>query len=437
MCARWTLLLSLFACSVDIVETTTTAPRLTDTGTPPTSFEPTIEVFPTNVTFSEVTPNCTVSQEVEVRNTGNYPLEILDYEWIAGTASTFSFDGRPATIPPDNVVTLTIDYTPTEAQSEDQATLRITSDDPYNWKVDIEIEATSGTDEPVVETFEQKDAGPVDILLVLDDDPALADRLTALSEQVENMVSWFNDAGILAHIGVLDGDMTSPDRGGALIGDYVDVTQTSAADALVDAMLQTTGGAADHRYFDVIQAALSEPLSSTANMGFKRDGAPLEIVAYSISDDSSSLNAVGLANWLDTLPSAPAARFSAISGPTSGLLPCGAFSALPVSPAPRLGNAIAQTGGTHWLFCDVGADKIASELPPTVSDMQTEWALSQLVTTPEWIYVTVNGEEIDRDNANGWSFVSATNSIRFGGAAIPLPNSEIQIAYPARRDCSD
>jgi len=435
MCTRWTLLLGLFACSADIVDPTTTTTSTTDTGTPATSYEPTIEVFPTNLTFSEVTPNCTTSLDIEVRNTGNYPLEILDYEFISGTTGVFAFDGQPATLPPDSDLVLTIDYTPTQAQATDQATLRITSDDPYNWKVDIEITATSSSDEPVIEIFTQIDAQPIDILLAFDDDPALTDRLEALVDKVDEMVSWFNDAGIVAHIGVLDGDMTSADRSGALVDTYVDVSQAGAADALATAILQTTGGEPDHRYFDVIQAALSEPLASTTNAGFKRDGAPLEIVTYSISDDNSDLNAVGLANWLATLPTAPIAHVSSISGPTSGLLPCGAFSVLPVSPAPRLGNAVAQTDGTHWLFCDVGADKIAAELPPTVSGMQTEWALSQLVTTPEWIYVTVDGTTIEADNANGWAYVSDTNSVRFTGDAIPLPETEIQVAYPARNDC--
>lgn len=437
MCARWTLLLAMFACSADTVESTTTTSTTTDTGTLPTSFEPSIEVFPTNLVFAEVTPNCTSSLDVEIRNTGNYPLEVLDYEFISGSPGVFSFDGQPATVPADSALTLTIDYTPTDAQSTHQATLRITSDDPYNWKVDVEISATSSSDEPVIETFTQVDAQPVDILLTFDDNPAMTDRLDALVERTEDMISWFRDAGIDAHIGVLDGDMTSPERGGALIGSFIDVAQAGAADTLRGAILQTTGGEPDHRYFDVIQAALSEPLASTSNAGFKRDGAALEIVAYSITDDSSDLNAVGLANWLDTLPTAPTSRFSSISGPTSGLLPCGAFSALPVSPAPRLGNAVAQTGGQHWLFCDVGADKIATEVPPTVSGMQTEWALSQLVTTPEWIYVTVDGVDLEADNANGWSYVSATNSVRFAGAGIPLPGADIQIAYPARMECDD
>ena len=417
------------------MSTTTTASVTTDTGTAPTSFEPSIEVFPTNLTFPEVTPNCTSTLDIEIRNIGNYPLEILEYEFLDGSPGVFAFEAQPATLPPDTQIKVAIEYTPKDAQDTDTATLRITSDDPYNWKVDVEITGISGSDEPTIEIFTQTEAQPVDILLVIDDDPSLTDRLMALVEQLDTMITWFNDANIPAHIGVVDGDMTSDDRGGALIDGYVDVTQADATEALGSAILQVTGGEPDHRYFDVIQAALSEPLASTANAGFKRDGAALEIVAYSISDDSSDLNAVALADWLETLSSASESTFSSISGPTSGLLPCGTFSALPVAPAPRLGNAVAQTAGTHWLFCDVGADKIATELPPTVSGMQTEWTLSQAVTTSAWIYVTVDGTTVEPDSQNGWVYVEDRNSIRFSGAAIPLPGSEIQIAYPTRKDC--
>ena len=347
---------------------------------------------------------------------------MLDYEFISGSPGVFSFDGQPATVPADSALTLTIDYTPTDAQSTHQATLRITSDDLYNWKVDVEISATSSSDEPVIETFTQVDAQPVDILLTFDDNPAMTDRLDALVERTEDMISWFRDAGIDAHIGVLDGDMTSPERGGALIGSFIDVAQAGAADTLRGAILQTTGGEPDHRYFDVIQAALSEPLASTRNAGFKRDGAALEIVAYSITDDSSDLN-----RWVSPtgstpyplrprLVSRPYLRTDKRPSPMRRVL--GLASLTSASPSAPSRKPVVNIGcSAMWV-----RTRSQPRCLLTVSGMQTEWALSQLVTHPEWIYVTVDGVDLDKaDNANGWSYVSATNSVRFAGAGILPP----------------
>jgi hypothetical protein len=43
--------------------------------------------------------------------------------------------------------------------------------------------------------------------------------------------------------------------------------------------------------------------------------------------------------------------------------------------------------------------------------------------------VKVDGAQVPRDEANGWSYRESSRAIVFNGAGVPPPGAEIEIAY--------
>jgi hypothetical protein len=333
------------------------------------------------------------------------------------------------------VWTLDTAFTPQAAQPYKGATLRIESNDVNDWKVDVSLLGQGADDEPMIETFLQNEASSVDILWVIDDDPAMADRLGDLAAQTPSLIDGYQSLGVDAHIGVIDGDNTSADRAGQLIGGFVQSSDVDADSALSDHLFAATSGSRDLAFFDTAQAALSEPLLSGANAGFRRAEVPLAVVAYVRNDDDSSQNGATFASWLDTIDDPERTSFSAISGPKSGLLPCGLLSLDPIDPAPRIATAVTQTGGQHWVMCDHDVADIVATLPFVTAGLLDRWVLERPVTMVAWMYVTVDGVEIPQDSADGWTYDEASQSVVFHGLGVPGPGTEVVVAYPAQAPC--
>jgi len=401
----------------------------------PLPAEAAIEVFPTHIDFGQVAPNCTAYQTLEVRNVGTYPLEILSFELNDDDDGVFQHDGETGILAAGEVWSLNTAFTPQSAQLYKGVTLRIESDDVNDWKVDVALSGQGADDEPMIESFLQNEASSVDLLWVIDDDPMMADRLDDLAAQTPMLINGYESLGVDAHIGVIDGDNTSSDRSGQLIGGFIQSSDVDADSALSDHLLAATSGSRDLAFFDTTQAALSEPLLSGANAGFRRTEVPLAIVAYVRNDDDSSQNGATFASWLDTIDDPEQTSFSAISGPKSGLLPCGLLSIDPIEPAPRIGTAVTQTGGQHWVMCDHEVADIVATLPFITSGLLDRWVLERPVTTVAWMYVTVDDVEVPQDSLDGWTYDEASQSVLFHGLSVPGPGAEVVIAYPAQAPC--
>ena len=138
--------------------------------TPDLPAEAAIEVFPTNIDFGEVAPLCSERVSLEVRNVGNYPLEILSFELSEDNAGVFDHDGETGILAAGEVWLVDVTFTPQSAKAYTGALLRIQSNDADDWKVDISIQGTGADDEPVIETFTQNEATATDVLWVIDDE---------------------------------------------------------------------------------------------------------------------------------------------------------------------------------------------------------------------------------------------------------------------------
>ncbi|MFT4624949.1 MAG: hypothetical protein ACI8PZ_003615 [Myxococcota bacterium] len=431
---RWLLPLMLAACAGPLKKAEDTSsdgntPTVVDTGT---RIAAQIEVDPASLDFGAVPPGCAVLQSLEVRNSGNYPLELREYELSEDPWGVFEVGAESTVLGPDATTTVSVRFAPKAPQLYEGAFLRILSDDSDDFKLDVPLRGEGQADEPTSDTFVQASGRSVDLLFVLDDDSNLSGRLTALAEESALLLDSLDRFGVDYHVAVID---LEAEHGGAFLGPVVRSDTPDGAAVLGDAIRAAIGGGAGSpAFFDVSQAALTEPLLSGANAGFLRDGSYLSLVAYSERDDGSGQTGAVFADWFDSLRDPALTGFSGVTGPLRGLLPCSPFGDS-IEPAPRLGTAITNTDGLHMEICDYGAPGIMEDLSVFTAGLEDSFALSLPVTQDDWMYVLVDGEEVPRDGNDGWTYVAGPNEVRFHGEGVPLAGQTIEVNYPAAVPC--
>ncbi|HEX8971435.1 choice-of-anchor D domain-containing protein [Oryzihumus sp.] len=102
---------------------------------------PSIALSPTSLSFGTVTVGGTVSQPVQVRNTGTAPLNVSSIA-LTGASTAFTWSpAAPFTVAAGGTTTVTVSYTPAAAGAA-SATLVFTSDDPANPTVSLALSGT-------------------------------------------------------------------------------------------------------------------------------------------------------------------------------------------------------------------------------------------------------------------------------------------------------
>lgn len=171
--------------------------------------------------------------------------------------------------------------------------------------------------------------GLVDLLLVVDDAPSMAEEQARLVEVMPDLVDGL--ARVSGRVGV-----TSTDGGGALSA-VVDAASEDAAAVLADRVAMGADGSDAGEGLAAALAAVTPPLSETANVGFRRDDALLVTLFVSDHDDAGVEPVADLVADLDAVVHAyvplEATRYATAVELTHGLLldvTASAYSAPPV-----------------------------------------------------------------------------------------------------------
>lgn len=204
----------------------------------------------------------------------------------------------------------------------------------------------------VEETFLQNPSPRVDLLWMVDNTLSMATEHTRLLSQVEPFLIALETEGVSWHIGVI-----TPDGSGVLEGNPWVLTPTNTtSETLTQALSVGLDGALPQTGLAAINRALTPPLSSTANRGFRRDNSSLHVLVYSDGDDQSEdLLGPDATEVITELLASERERtgltalFSAIVGPT----PMGCIDSFGGATAGSTYIAIAeQNGGTVHNICD-------------------------------------------------------------------------------------
>ncbi|HTN51520.1 MAG TPA: choice-of-anchor D domain-containing protein, partial [Anaeromyxobacter sp.] len=103
---------------------------------------PTIALTPPSLAFGSVTVGSSAPLTTSVQNTGTGPLTVSSIALCSGTNAEFTWSpAAPFTVAPGQATTLTVTFTPTNADT-DVGCLAIGSNDPANPSVDLALSAT-------------------------------------------------------------------------------------------------------------------------------------------------------------------------------------------------------------------------------------------------------------------------------------------------------
>lgn len=283
-------------------------------------------------------------------------------------------------------------------------------------------------DEPVyvTERFEQQASPQADVLWVVANTPSMTEEQGALAEAFPDFVAALDAAGLGYQLGVITSDGAG-DEAGVLQGDPWIITPSSADPAADFARAVAVGvaGPGPEAGLAALVLALSEPLRSELNRGFRRPGAVLQVVVVSDDDDESDavLGEDALAATLALLEAEAAqsgvAALSAVVGDPSG--GC-AGSGGAARPGVRYAAAAESSGGVVADICAADLDAVVAQLGALSVVYPREFPL-QAQPWGDDVRVAVDGRRVD----GGWRVDTALQALVFDEA--PEAGSVVEVRY--------
>ncbi len=381
---------------------------------------------PERLDFGEVTGGCVSRvREVNVWATGGMPVT-LEEPALEGDGS-FELIAAPEageTLLPGKKVTYEIRFVPPEGSGTHEAALKVGTSAGGEVVVDLEGRSTEETfwkDEHL-----QADEPKVDVLWVIDDSPRMSDFAAHLGHNVHEFMVRHKDMESDAQYGVITTDWSDPDKSGRLQGDPLVVTldHPDPVQAVLDNAYVGTGGHYAEQPFEMAVRALSEPLASGHNAGFRRKGARLEVIFVGTGIEQSEGTVAYYADFLHSLkpPGVPFDIYIVAGNPETGC----AIEHGRTLPGDRYFD-LAETAPRAQLesFCDSWgpmADRICLGFGRQTFSLSREPDLSTL-------QVLVDGDLVPK--AGNWEYRVGDNTIVFDTSSIPGPGSTIEIFYEA------
>lgn len=290
----------------------------------------------------------------------------------------------------------------------------------------------------IVEQFSQTAAPMVDVLWVVDNTASMAREQATLAEAFEGFVSALEDQDVAYQLGVVTTDGIGDDAG-VLQGVPWIVTpeHEDPVQAFAEAVQVGLDGAGPEAGLAAAWLALTEPLISTVNRGFRRPGSLLHVVVVTDSDDHSDTplepwladgqSAVDFfLDFLDT--EAEASGHPPIVSAVAGEIPSGCYGlagrALPAN------DYYAVVGATDGVFASI----CAGDMVPVVEGLgaaslvyPTSFEL-QAVPLVDTISVWVDGQRA----LEGWAWQDDPSALVFDEP--PPADAGIRVRYTVRED---
>jgi hypothetical protein len=316
-----------------------------------------------------------------------------------------------------------------------------------------------GVPTQVVEDTWTPTSGPVDILWVVDDSGSMAAVQTELGVGFPNLLAPLTADAVDWQMGITTTDVADPARRGRLVpinglGDvllYPDIANLETRFA--QRVLVGATGSDMERGLQAAWFAVTPPLSTHDNAGFLRPDAALAIIVVSDEDDCSDEGALAgqdpglcvsqpqalvptdtyLARLTELKGGAEQVGVYALveTGLTGEFEGCGGNN-----PGSRYIALARSTAGDVAPICgDFGAHLGA--IGEQIAGLRRAVALSR-TPEPSTLDVAIiadvegalpEGLPEDPTRTEGWTYESASNTIRFWGAAVPAYGETVRIRY--------
>ncbi|RME22350.1 MAG: VWA domain-containing protein [Deltaproteobacteria bacterium] len=295
------------------------------------------------------------------------------------------------------------------------------------------------------DVFLQEPTNEVDILWVVDNSNSMADEQEEIAEKFESFITHIEESNADFHIGVITTDLDHPDQNGKLQGDPLFLTPEDDYVELFQERIQIgIEGSPQEKGIDAALTALSEPLVSSYNAGFRRPGATLSIIY--VSDENDCTDRGALAGYEDEVTACydhsdllvdvkvlideyrhlqlqdERVVVSAIVGPE---IDEGCDGSKPGFRYLAMAEAF---GGLQGSICEADFSRIMSDLSLEVSGVRTSFQLSHAAVEGT-IEVAVGDSLVPEDETNGWTYDPEYWMVYFHGDGVPPRGSTITITY--------
>jgi hypothetical protein len=296
----------------------------------------------------------------------------------------------------------------------------------------------------------------VDVLFVIDNSLSMANAQTNLANNFNAFIHSFVTKGYDFHIGVLVSDTWKANFGWgssyARLKDGSGVAANHSGVFVIDPSTpnliatfnknakEGVGGIGDERPFQSFMIGLQSPLNSD----FRRPDAFLAIINVSDEDDFSNdtnndinenyndplLHPISLyTTFLDNLTgsSSTVKRYSFSSIHVLDAA-CKAVSNVAANIGIRYSALVAATHGVQGSICSPNFSTELDQIQQGILTMASQFYLPREPVESS-IHVYVNGVEVPKSSAIGWSYDPTAVSIVFAYSAVPPQGASIRVDY--------
>ena len=426
---------------------------------------PRAEVFPKDIDFGTVVyknpqgassrSECSsAAREVRVYSSGASSLRVSSIELDSFSDPFFQVtsvlvNGQPVfdlnqtiEIPPSGLMQISIQFAPTRTDPPVHNGLLRIIHDGLNGSSQVVLRGTGVPEGVVNDVFQQLDGPTVDILWVIDDSCSMYDEQARLVSNLSPFTAYADSQAADYQMAVTITDSRSSQAGTfrrcwphppILRGDYSDAaTRQEAFECTFlvgtdNISFSESGLGAAMRALERATSTTLDP-ATNPNAGFVRPDAKLAIVTVSDEDDQSAESHEVLRDFYYSVKGfnrRDRVSVFSIAGPTTN--PCAQGPRF-AEPGYRYLRMTQDTGGRFFDICETDWQPLLNNLGLDVFTPLDEWDLSQ-AADPGSLQVAVDGVSIPSDPVDGYTYILASNSLRFNGASLPAPGAQITATY--------
>lgn len=276
------------------------------------------------------------------------------------------------------------------------------------------------------DSFSQKASARIDVLWIVDNSPSMAQEQNNLASNFDSFIQFVDESDVDYQIGVISTDLDLAGHQGQLQGNPKIITrstQPSPASAFATNIRVGTGGAGNERGLEASYMALSEPLLSGVNAGFLRADAALAIIYVSDENDHSFGEVSFYRRYFEQLKGVGNEN-RVMAGAIVGDQPDGCATA---GAGTRYHMLVQAIGGSIGSICAADFSETLQQLGLTVAGLDRRFGLSDDNPESASIVVEVDGQIIQQDWQNGWTYENG--NIFFNGAYVPPPGATVEVSY--------
>lgn len=383
-----------------------------------------VRVLPGIVDFGETPIGCAAPQSIRMSlvrlsaGSGQVTNAVLSNESTPGTFSLIGNDVLPAVIDLGDEVSFRVGFQPT-AVGPYTAELRIFAGGLPTPLI-IDVVGVGVASNVRTESF-SFDAPKVDVLWVIDNSDSMGAAQAALATSMNIFGAELLAREADFHFGVISTDLEDPAQQGRLLGGFVDQTSTMLIPDLVARVQIGIEGSSTVRPFDAVQAALTPPLVSGANAGFRRNDAALAILFVGDEDDQSTSAPSVSQRVLELRALAGDQRlyFGAIVGPPNDACTGGNGTA---DDSPRFAQLVLRGGGDLYSFCGDMDDNIRRLSGAVLGAPSFPITLEPRVASFD---VSVNAMSV----GTGWAYDYSRSALTFTDPSRVPTGATVDISY--------